>query len=100
MVFQLFIYLLLSSSSSLVWQHVMRFAEAAQEVQVHRAKERPKFIEDGFVRGRRKLAAEDFLTPVIPAKKPSLEKLPHNPVAFEEIYSPPGFPTLIVSPFR
>lgn len=76
----------------------MRFSEAAQEVQVHRAVEKPKFSEEGFIRGRRRLAAEGVdLAPPPPAKKPSLETMPHNPVSMNDIYTFPCFPALSVS---
>lgn len=81
-------------------QHVMRFSEAAQEVQVHRAHDKPKFIDEGFVRGRRRLASQGIdLVPAAPPakKKASVERLPHAPVPISDIYRLPPFPQIAVS---
>ena len=75
----------------------MRFSEAAQEVQTHKAHEITKFAADGFVRGRRRLAAAGVdLAPPPPPKKPSLERIPQAPVPIDEIYSLPPFPSMEV----
>lgn len=75
----------------------MRFSEAAQEVQVQRAHEKPKFVDEGFVRGRRRLAAQGVDLAPPPKKKSSVERLPHAPVPISDIYTLPPFPKVTVS---
>ena len=62
------------------FQHVMRFAEAAQEVKVHKAVEKPKY-DAGYAPGRRKLAAAGVKVAT-----------PRAPVPITNIYSLPPFP--------
>ncbi|XP_067941465.1 kinesin-like protein KIF23 [Watersipora subatra] len=80
--------------------HVMRFSEATQEVQVHRAQEKPKFSDEQYhTRARRRLAPHSSAEQLAPAaKKPSLESLPHAPVPLTDIYTLPVFPSLTVEP--
>jgi len=79
-------------------QHVMRFSEATQEVQVHRAQDKPKFAEQQLAhRSRRRPAAVSTHESQPPSKKMnSLGRMPSAPVPLSEIYSLPPFPELPV----
>ena len=71
----------------------MKFSEATQEVQVHRAHEKPKFSDEvHHPRARRKLASHSD----VPAKKLSTEHRPHAPVPIKDIYTLPPFPNITV----
>lgn len=89
-------------------QHVMQFAEAAQDVQVHRAQAKPKFADQplppppsvttkaSFTRGGRRKHTASELASGPPSKKVSAERLPHAPVPLGEIYNLPPFPQIQV----
>ncbi|KAF6040877.1 pav [Bugula neritina] len=80
--------------------HVMRFSEATQEVQVHRAQDKPKFAEQQLAhRSRRRPAAVSTHESQPPSKKMnSLGRMPSAPVPLSEIYSLPPFPELPMDP--